>query len=148
MKEALQKDLRHFFFGENGEINPNSKMDKSSRVRILNPDYHKVSKGEKIGYNVITTELTQAEKTRIIASEVFKIMRQMGPEKQQKARVLIVFEEAHSLIPEWSSTAYDGDRSAVNGTAKFILQGRKYGLGSFVVTQRTANISKSILNQM
>ncbi len=31
--------------------------------------------------------------------------------------------------------------------AKVILQGRKYGLGSFVVTQRTANISKSILNQ-
>jgi hypothetical protein len=36
---------------------------------------------------------------------------------------------------------------ACNGTAKVILQGRKYGLGSFVVTQRTANISKSILNQ-
>ena len=40
-----------------------------------------------------------------------------------------------------------GDKIAVNGTAKVILQGRKYGLGSFVITQRTANISKSILNQ-
>ena len=28
-----------------------------------------------------------------------------------------------------------------------ILQGRKYGLGSLVITQRTANVSKSILNQ-
>jgi DNA helicase HerA-like ATPase len=27
------------------------------------------------------------------------------------------------------------------------MQGRKYGLGSLVITQRTANISKSILNQ-
>ena len=44
-------------------------------------------------------------------------------------------------------TANPGDQSASNGTAKVILQGRKYGLGSFVVTQRTANISKSILNQ-
>ena len=30
---------------------------------------------------------------------------------------------------------------------KVILQCRKYGLGSFVIAQRTANISKSILNQ-
>lgn len=60
---------------------------------------------------------------------------------------LLVYEEAHSLIPEWNSTANPGDQSASNGTAKVILQGRKYGLGSFVVTQRTANNSKSILNQ-
>ena len=63
------------------------------------------------------------------------------------ARCLIVFEEAHSLIPEWNSVANEGDKTAVNGTAKVILQGRKYGMGSLVVTQRTANISKSILNQ-
>ena len=43
--------------------------------------------------------------------------------------------------------ANEGDKQATNGTAKVILQGRKYGLGSLVVTQRTANISKSILNQ-
>ncbi|WP_040879774.1 ATP-binding protein [Galbibacter orientalis] len=64
-----------------------------------------------------------------------------------QARVLFVFEEAHSLVPEWNSIANEGDKTAVNGTAKVILQGRKYGLGSLVITQRTANISKSILNQ-
>ena len=42
---------------------------------------------------------------------------------------------------------YIRDITATNGTAKVILQGRKYGLGSFVIAQRTANISKSILNQ-
>ena len=61
--------------------------------------------------------------------------------------MLLVFEEAHSLIPEWNSVASEGDKSATNGTAKVILQGRKYGLGSLVITQRTANVSKSILNQ-
>jgi DNA helicase HerA-like ATPase len=43
--------------------------------------------------------------------------------------------------------ANEGDKNATNGTAKVILQGRKYGLGSLVITQRTANVSKSILNQ-
>ena len=122
-------------------------MNGAKRIKIFNPDYHKASKGEKVGFNVITTELTQAEKVRIITEEAFRILMQLGVSPDLKARVLFVFEEAHSLIPEWNSTANEGDKTAVNGTAKVILQGRKYGLGSFVVTQRTANISKSILNQ-
>lgn len=145
-RSAVRKDLLDFFF-DGEDIPADQKMTQTKRIRIFNPDYHKVSKGEKIGYNVITTELTQAEKVRIISEEVFKILMSIGVEAELKARVLLVFEEAHSLIPEWNSTANEGDKSAVNGTAKIILQGRKYGLGSFVVTQRTANISKSVLNQ-
>jgi DNA helicase HerA-like ATPase len=64
-----------------------------------------------------------------------------------KARYLMVLEEAHSLVPEWNSVANEGDKSSTNGIAKVILQGRKYGFGSMVIAQRTANISKSILNQ-
>lgn len=145
-KESIKKDLNNFFFSED-TMPQDKKFNTNKRVRIYNPDYHKVSKGEKIGFNVITTELSQAEKTRIIAEETFRVLMKIGVSENNKARALIVFEEAHSLIPEWNSTAYSGDQSASNGTAKVILQGRKYGLGSFVVTQRTANISKSILNQ-
>ena len=63
------------------------------------------------------------------------------------AKCLIVFEEAHSLIPEFSSISIKGDDTHANAISKVILQGRKYGLGSLLVTQRTANISKSALNQ-
>lgn len=143
---ALNKDLLEFFF--NSETIPgDKKFSTHKRVRIYNPDYHKASKGQKVGYNAITSELTQAEKTRIIVEETFRIMRKLDMDEDKKARVLLVFEEAHSLVPEWSSAANEGDKSAVNGTAKIIMQGRKYGLGSLIVTQRTANISKSILNQ-
>lgn len=145
-RKEIQKSLIDFFF-ESEDVPASGVMTQTNRVRIFNPDYHKVSKGEKVGFNVITTELTQAEKARIISEEAFKILMNIGVEAELKARVLLVFEEAHSLIPEWNSTANEGDKSAVNGTAKVILQGRKYGLGSFIVTQRTANISKSILNQ-
>jgi adenine-specific DNA-methyltransferase len=62
-------------------------------------------------------------------------------------RVCLVYEEAHSLIPEWNSVAADGDKTATNGTARAILQGRKFGLGCLLVTQRTANVTKTILNQ-
>lgn len=59
----------------------------------------------------------------------------------------LVLEEAHSLVPEWNATTRDDEREAVNGTIRALLQGRKYGYGCLLVTQRTANVTKSILNQ-
>lgn len=145
-RKEIKKDLLNFFFGQE-EFPQNLTFNPNKRVRIYNPDLHKVSKGEKIGYNVFATGMTQTEKTRIISEEILKILMHYPASDNNNARVLIVFEEAHSLIPEWNSVANEGDKSAVNGTAKVILQGRKYGLGSLVITQRTANISKSVLNQ-
>lgn len=133
-------------------------FDGNDRVLILNPELYDVSKQtnevkpKKVGPGpgdwedqAPMADLSIAEKTRIITESLLAICKAKG--KSAEARCLIVFEEAHSLVPEWNSTSNDGDSTAVNGTAKVILQGRKYGLGSFIVTQRTANISKSILNQ-
>ena len=63
------------------------------------------------------------------------------------ARLCLVFEEAHSLIPEWNQVADKNDINHVNATARTILQGRKFGMGSLIITQRTANVTKTILNQ-
>jgi len=127
--------------------------DPEKRVLLLNPDWHSVSKAGS-NFNIThKVDLTITEKTRIISERIFSHAKEeweslIDEEKENnKARYLIVLEEAHSLVPEWNSAANAGDQNASNGTAKVILQGRKYGLGSFVVTQRTANISKSILNQ-
>src|SRR5258708_12273805 len=46
----------------------------------------------------------------------------------------------HSVVAE-------GDRAATARSARAILQGRKYGLGCLLITQRTANVTKTILNQ-
>ncbi len=64
-----------------------------------------------------------------------------------RAKACVVFEEAHSLIPEWNTVSIPGDKDEVNKTSQAILQGRKYGVGALVITQRTANITKTILNQ-
>ncbi len=125
----------------------------TNRVLLLNPDWHAVSKAGSSFRIQHKVDLTIAEKTRIISERLFLLARSQWDALNEvergknNARYLLVFEEAHSLIPEWNSTANSGDWNASNGTAKIILQGRKYWLWSFVVTQRTANISKSILNQ-
>jgi len=70
--------------------------------------------------------------------------------KTNDSRILsIVFEEAHTIIPERSSSTFDyrdADR-IVNRIAQITLQGRKYNIGFSIITQRTANVSKTILNQ-
>ena len=88
--------------------------------------------------------LTPTEITRVITESLLELLQD---KMSDTARACIVFEEAHSLIPEWNAVASEGDKTATNGTAKAILQGRKYGLGCIVITQRTANVTKSILNQ-
>ncbi len=67
--------------------------------------------------------------------------------REPKAKVLLVLEEAHSLVPEWNANPTRSLQDTVNETAQMVLQARKYGLGVMVVTQRTANVTKSILNQ-
>ena len=141
-KEALYEDIKHF-------IN-----DPSRFLRILNPLIFSptVQDNEPKNYKVGPDwkrsaglrDLSPVEITRLITECCLEILRKTITDK---ARVCIVFEEAHSLIPEWNSTTNEGDRTASNGTARAILQGRKYGLGCLLITQRTANVTKTILNQ-
>ena len=92
------------------------------------------------GYPKVTADFAKAA-----FDEVAKAKLERG--KNISARLCIVFEEAHSLIPEWNQVAQQSDVQQVNRTARFILQGRKFGMGALIITQRTANVTKTILNQ-
>jgi DNA helicase HerA-like ATPase len=64
-------------------------------------------------------------------------------------RVLIVVEEAHTVMPEPATMGlgdYDS-RGLVGKIAQIALQGRKYRVGLLVLAQRTATVSKSVLTQ-
>src|SRR6185295_9330878 len=68
--------------------------------------------------------ITPVEVTTIVAESLLEISQS---EMRDKAKVCLVLEEAHSLIPEFTAIAAEGDRAATNRTARAILQGRKYG---------------------
>jgi hypothetical protein len=116
-------------------------------LKILNPAQFEVWKQDSKLYKdrASMATLTPTEVTRLFTEATLEVLQEQG--MSEKARCCIVFEEAHSLIPEWNAVVSEGDKAATNGTAKAILQGRKYGLGCVVVTQRTANVTKTILNQ-
>jgi hypothetical protein len=67
--------------------------------------------------------------------------------KEPVPKLLLVLEEAHTLVPEWNWNPDKSLQELVNKTAQIALQARKYGLGFMLITQRTANVTKSILNQ-
>lgn len=69
--------------------------------------------------------------------------------KNRKAqRILIVLEEAHTIIPEAFGAGFDKETLWVVGRiGQIALQGRKYGVGLLLVSQRTALVSKTVLSQ-
>jgi uncharacterized protein len=92
------------------------------------------------GYPYATAEFAEAA-----LGEVSKTKLERG--KNVSAQLCVVFEEAHSLLPEWNQVADRDDTSHVNRAARAILQGRKFGMGALVISQRTANVTKTVLNQ-
>jgi DNA helicase HerA-like ATPase len=58
--------------------------------------------------------------------------------------ILLVCEEAHAYIPRSTGTQYEGTRRSMERIAK---EGRKYGVGLAVVSQRPHELSETVLAQ-
>lgn len=58
--------------------------------------------------------------------------------------ILLICEEAHAYVPRTGSTAFTGSRESMERIAK---EGRKYGVGLAVVSQRPHEVSETVLAQ-
>ena len=122
-------------------------FDGVRKVRVINPAGIDVWRQDSKTYQGVATmaRLTAPEITRCVAEALLLVTSELG--MTETGRVCLVLEEAHSLVPEFTAISHDDDKTATNGTAKALLQGRKFGFGCLLVTQRTANVTNSILNQ-
>lgn len=82
----------------------------------------------------------------------FRVLFEVAKERQIAGsipKICVVLEEAHTIIPEWNFAGASDktSQSLVNSIGQITLQGRKYGVGFIVITQRTANVSKTVLTQ-
>jgi len=146
LTEAVENDLNEYLNHDNKHFlkiyNPSEFI---ASKQISDPKSYKSGPGKDDWTRTASLwDVTPVEVTSIITELTLKLSK---GETTKKAKVCLVFEEAHSLVPEWNSVATEGDKSATNRTARAILQGRKYGLGCLLITQRTANVTKTILNQ-
>ncbi len=92
----------------------------------------------------ITNTKATLRTTELYLSEIMTWARKNRKSKQ----ILIVLEEAHTIIPEIHGSGFDFDTQWVVGRiGQIALQGRKYGVGLLLVSQRTALVSKTVLSQ-
>lgn len=140
---VLVLDISRQYWVFLGKHNPYPIRDESDIQKWLDSD-------KLIAIHQYASSTSYPGTTATLAQNVFKYLEgktSLRPGSNEPAKICIVLEEAHSLIPEWNQVAQQADHNLVNKTARTILQGRKYGLGCIVISQRTANITKTILNQ-
>jgi hypothetical protein len=112
---------------------------------FLNSNQHHIGIVETSGRRMHPIELTlsAAKKCLLWCQQ----NRQQDEILHPKAKILFVLEEAHLLIPEFNFNPDRARQNQVSEISQVVLQARKYGLGFLVVSQRTANVVKSVLNQ-
>jgi uncharacterized protein len=107
-----------------------------------------VSKGGP-GLGIFELPEIMNTKATLRATELYLSSIMEWARKNRRARrILIVLEEAHTIIPETFGSGFDADTQfVVSRISQIALQGRKYGVGLLLISQRTALVSKSILSQ-
>ncbi|ELU1677710.1 ATP-binding protein [Vibrio parahaemolyticus] len=79
-----------------------------------------------------------------IARIVFQLKVWQTEVERQNSPVLLVCEEAHRYVPNRGEAQYEAAQSAIRRIAK---EGRKYGVGLLLVSQRPSEVEATVLSQ-
>lgn len=82
--------------------------------------------------------------TAALARLLFQYKLYQSPEQRRRDPVLLICEEAHRYVPNRGEAQYSAAQAAIRRLAK---EGRKYGLGLMLVSQRPSEIEETVLSQ-
>ncbi len=82
--------------------------------------------------------------TALIARLLFQYKLYQTHEEKHRDPILLICEEAHRYVPDKGEAEYSAAQMAVRRIAK---EGRKYGLGLMLVSQRPADIDGTVISQ-
>ena len=80
----------------------------------------------------------------VIARTLFNLKVWQTEEERIADPVLLVCEEAHRYVPNSGEAQYEAAQESIRRIAK---EGRKYGLGLFLVSQRPSEVESTVLSQ-
>ena len=80
----------------------------------------------------------------VIARTLFNWKVWQSEEERKRDPVLLVCEEAHRYVPNSGDAQYEGAQEAIRRIAK---EGRKYGIGLMLVSQRPSEVEATVLSQ-
>ncbi len=80
----------------------------------------------------------------VIARTLFSFKVWEKSEERENNPLLLVCEEAHRYVPNRGEAQYEAAQDAIKRIAK---EGRKYGLGLFLISQRPSEVESTVLSQ-
>lgn len=80
----------------------------------------------------------------VIARTLFNLKVWQTSEERERDPVLLVCEEAHRYVPNRGEAQYEAAQEAIRRIAK---EGRKYGIGLLLVSQRPSEVEATVLSQ-
>lgn len=80
----------------------------------------------------------------VIARTLFNLKVWQTADERQNNPVLLVCEEAHRYVPNRGEAQYEAAQEAIRRIAK---EGRKYGIGLLLVSQRPSEVEATVLSQ-
>ena len=129
-------------------------MNKIVKERII--QLRKINKKVLFELFEISNTKTSIDCTQYIiqglleyAKEIYDLNISLEPDKRDDFQSCIVLEEAHTLIPENLGLGgdYGASKTVIEKVSQIALQGRKYNVGFILISQRTATVKKTVLNQ-
>ncbi|WP_178974250.1 ATP-binding protein [Mycobacterium colombiense] len=94
-------------------------------------------------------EIANTKATLWITEMYLSTLLKLAKDGIPRNKVLVVLEEAHTVMPESSFAGLSDfdSKGTIAKISQLALQGRKYGVGLLILSQRTATVSKSVLTQ-
>jgi len=137
--ESRMNDLRYDFL-----LKPKVRTNSGSLVGMLR-DF--VGLGtQKAAVTVIDLSSVPFDVRPTVAAQIGRLAFEFNywNPKYREFPILLMCEEAHAYIPRASDSQFAGSRKSMERIAK---EGRKYGVGLAVVSQRPHEVSETVLAQ-
>ncbi len=122
---------------------PTQYTTNDSFVQLLR-DFLSIGSGNRMA--VIDLSGVPSEAVGVVAAVVSRIVFEFNLWNPERDRfpILLVLEEAHNYVPNRNDFRLQAAKSAIERITK---EGRKYGVGTIIVSQRPKELSETVLSQ-
>jgi hypothetical protein len=141
--ESKKTDKRlNFMFNESSEILSYDYIEKLSKI-LMHSSSLQTDKGVKIiDFSEVPSDVLPLM-VSLVGRIVFSI--QQWIEKEKRHPIALFCDEAHLYLPEKTDSSIEA--AGLQNFERIAKEGRKYGIGLVVISQRPAEVSRTILSQ-
>lgn len=141
--ESKKTDKRlNFMFNESSEILSYDYIEKLSKI-LMHSSSLQTDKGVKIiDFSEVPSDVLPLM-VSLVGRIVFSI--QQWIEKEKRHPIALFCDEAHLYLPEKTNSSIEA--AGLQNFERIAKEGRKYGIGLVVISQRPAEVNRTILSQ-